>query len=153
MFSFYKFLLLGLFLLVSRPGWSVSLDHKGIRAYISKTHKKYKYPQKTLESLFQKAKWRPKVIKLMDQPYERKPWKEYEKRLVSQNRIKKGSQFWSLHKTSLLKASSRYSVPPEIIVAIIGVESNYGKFLKTYPAFRSGPCLPLFFFADFLSSG
>ena len=38
-------------------------------------------------------------------------------------------QFWRQHAATLEKASSRYGVPPEIMVGIIGVETRWGRVM------------------------
>ena len=54
---------------------------------------------------------------------------QFKHRLVNQDRIEQGAEFYRQHEQSLLKASEAYGVDAHVITAIIGAESLYGKFL------------------------
>jgi membrane-bound lytic murein transglycosylase B len=41
--------------------------------------------------------------------------------------VTNGVAFWQEHQVALARAEKEYGVPPEIIVSIIGVETNYGR--------------------------
>ena len=66
------------------------------------------------------------VLEAVQRPAERKPWHEYRKIFITEKRIARGAEFWREHAASLARAGERFGVLPEIIVAIIGVESFYG---------------------------
>ena len=68
------------------------------------------------------------VLEAVQRPAERKPWYEYRKIFITEKRIAQGAEFWRKHAHSLTRAANRYGVPPEIIVAVIGVESFYGVY-------------------------
>ena len=61
------------------------------------------------------------------------PYCQFNKNLVSPFRIKKGAEFYIQNKTYLSDVEKKYHVDPFIITAIIGVESNYGKFTGNHP--------------------
>ncbi|MDY0072778.1 MAG: lytic murein transglycosylase B [Thauera sp.] len=69
------------------------------------------------------------VIRLITPPGKRQPrsWQKYRGNFLSQQRIDGGVQFWQQHEALLQLASERFGVPPEIVVAIIGVETFYGR--------------------------
>ena len=46
---------------------------------------------------------------------------------LSDKRIADGRTFWDENRATLARAEARYGVPPEYIVAIIGVETFYGR--------------------------
>lgn len=54
-------------------------------------------------------------------------WAEYRPRFVEEKRITQGLLFWREHADSLARANAIYGVPPEIILAIIGVETRFGR--------------------------
>ncbi|MEY2701172.1 MAG: lytic murein transglycosylase [Pseudomonadota bacterium] len=53
-------------------------------------------------------------------------WTRYRGRFLDDIHIGKGVRFWQEHATALQRASSRYGVPAEYIVGIMGVETLYG---------------------------
>lgn len=78
------------------------------------------------------ARFQPRIVELMDRPAETKPWAEYREIFVTPNRIAGGVDFWATHAQTLARARSRFGVPEEIIVAIIGVETRYGVNMGSY---------------------
>jgi len=56
-----------------------------------------------------------------------KNWTAYRERFVEPKRIDAGAAFWDANAATLARAESRYGVPAEIIVGIIGVETFYGR--------------------------
>lgn len=59
-------------------------------------------------------------------------WRSYRSRFVNPIRIAGGVDYWKTHRRALARASRRFFVPPEIIVAIIGVETGYGRHTGGY---------------------
>ena len=69
----------------------------------------------------------------MSRPAERRlTWGEYRAIFVEPKRIKQGVEFWKEHADTLARAEQTYGVPAEIIVAIIGVETRYGRIMGSY---------------------
>jgi membrane-bound lytic murein transglycosylase B len=66
------------------------------------------------------------IIDAMMRPAEAKPWHQYRPIFISKQRIDGGVAFWREHAQLLEPIAKKYGVPPEIIVAIIGVETSYG---------------------------
>jgi len=80
-----------------------------------------------LKRAFQGAQKRQSVIDAITKPYEAKPWYQYQTIFVNEARISAGAAFWDQHAQLLQQAETQYGVDPDIIVAIIGVESLYGR--------------------------
>jgi len=82
------------------------------------------------ELLQQFAQIRPneRVLQLIRPPVSplQRSWERYRPRFLTERRINGGVRFWQENRSSLARASALYGVPPEIIVAIIGVETEYG---------------------------
>ncbi len=78
------------------------------------------------------ATYQPKIIATMTKPYESKPWFAYRKLFITTSRIDAGIRFYRDHEATLKAAYERYGVPPEIVCAIIGVETFYGKNMGTW---------------------
>ncbi len=78
------------------------------------------------------------VLESIAKPAEKKlTWKQYRPIFVTDKRSKKGVEFIKKHRVILEKAEKKYGVPVEIIAAIIGVETYYGKHTGKYTIFDS----------------
>lgn len=75
----------------------------------------------------QKARYQQSVIDTMSRPAESKSWKDYRPIFVNDRRIEDGSAFYKANRALLERIAGEYGVPAEIIVAILGVETNYGR--------------------------
>ncbi|MCU7834091.1 MAG: lytic murein transglycosylase B [gamma proteobacterium symbiont of Taylorina sp.] len=104
-----------------------------VQKFIKEMVNEHGFNQKELESLFQQVKIKQKIIDAMNRPAEKsKPWYEYRKIFLTEKRIKQGAKFWQENIDILNYAEKTYGVPAEIIVAIIGVETFYGRMQGTY---------------------
>jgi membrane-bound lytic murein transglycosylase B len=80
----------------------------------------------------------PKVIELdHKQPEKKWTFVEYRKRIVDPIRIRKGREMMRAHGAMLNRISARYGVAPQYIVALWGIESNYGRGSGDYSIVRS----------------
>lgn len=81
--------------------------------------------------LAQFAQVRPnnKVLQLIKPPTSplQRSWERYRPRFLNDRRIDGGVRFWQENQAMLARARALYGVPEEIIVAIIGVETEYGR--------------------------
>ncbi|MGA9422639.1 MAG: lytic murein transglycosylase, partial [Rhodanobacteraceae bacterium] len=78
------------------------------------------------------AEVQPGIIEAMTRPAEAKPWKDYRPIFVNQKRIADGIAFYRDNRALLERVSQEYGVAPQIIVAILGVETNYGRIIGGY---------------------
>jgi len=106
-----------------------------VKHFIEKMVHQYHFKQEKLQALFNKVQVNQHAIDLMNTPYEMKPWYLYRKHFIQENRIQQGVIFWRQHRHILATVAQRTGVPAEYIIAIIGVESRYGKTEGTFPAF------------------
>lgn len=60
------------------------------------------------------------------QPEHKITFAKYKKNVISQNRIDKGRKLYKKHYTLLKKIEAQYGVPPQYIVALWGIETNFG---------------------------
>ncbi|WP_058555312.1 lytic murein transglycosylase B [Thiohalocapsa sp. ML1] len=56
-------------------------------------------------------------------------WTRYRARHITSDMLAKGTAFWNQHAAELERASKQYGVPPEYIVAIIGIETKWGGYM------------------------
>jgi len=72
------------------------------------------------------------VLAAISRPAEYKPWHAYRPIFLTRDRINGGVTFWREHAAVLADAAKVSGVPAEIIVAIIGVETSYGRNTGSY---------------------
>lgn len=93
------------------------------------------------ELISQFAQTRPNatVLKLIKPPTSplQRSWERYRPRFLNDRRIDGGVRFWQENGGQLAKASALYGVPEEIIVAIIGVETEYGRNMGGFRVFEA----------------
>jgi len=86
-----------------------------------------------LRRLLAQAEPQPKIIESISRPAEKAlQWWEYRARFMTRERIDTGARIWREHRTELADAASRYGVDPEYLLAIIGVETYYGRITGRY---------------------
>ncbi|MEO8839025.1 MAG: lytic murein transglycosylase B [Herbaspirillum sp.] len=87
------------------------------------------FDRATLQQVFEQLQYQPQVVQLMRPAPVGKPknWNAYRARFVEPIRINAGVRFWNQYAEQLTRAEAQYGVPAEIIVAIIGVETVYGR--------------------------
>lgn len=85
-------------------------------------------PQAWLEEVLGQANYTQSVLDAMEGAAERRlKWHEYRSIFLTQQRIEEGVEFIDAHADALARAESTFGVPAEIITAIIGVETYYGR--------------------------
>jgi membrane-bound lytic murein transglycosylase B len=62
---------------------------------------------------------------------------QYLKQYVIASRVRTGRQMLTRHRALLRKVEASYGVPPAVMVAIWGFESNFGKFTGSYPTIQA----------------
>jgi membrane-bound lytic murein transglycosylase B len=71
----------------------------------------------------------PAVLRAMARPAEapRRSWHTYRAQFLTGARIEAGVRFRETHAAALQRAAEQFGVPEEIIVAIVGIETAYGR--------------------------
>lgn len=125
-------------LLLSQPVLAnVFTDNQAVQQFIQRMAKEHQINAQELTQNFKAIDKNEKVIQLIKKPAEKMEWGDYQKWLVTDERVKKGVDYWNQHAQTLANIEKEFGIPAEIIVAIIGVESYYGKARGRYPVFES----------------
>jgi len=81
----------------------------------------------TLNAAFNGSKFKPRVIELdRKQPESKMTFAQYKKRIVSDQRVKQGRHEFKKHRALLEEVGKAYGVQPQYIVALWGIETNFG---------------------------
>jgi membrane-bound lytic murein transglycosylase B len=105
-------------------------------------------------STLAKAKYQQSVIDAMTRPAESKPWKDYRPIFVNDRRITDGVAFYRDNRELLERVETTFGVPAQILVAILGVETNYGHTPTRYRVLDALTTLAFYYppRADFFKS-
>jgi membrane-bound lytic murein transglycosylase B len=101
-------------------------------AFIEEMVSVHGYDRAVLERLFAGLQVRESILRAMAAPSTARPWFEFRRRIVDDARVDAGVRFWQRHAATLERARSEFGVPPEIVVATIGIETLYGRHTGTF---------------------
>lgn len=115
------------------PRFATEFDETVRGAFIDEMVNEHQFDRTKLIALLNKAVLSTKILEAISRPAEKsKEWFEYRAIFLTEKRIKQGVEFWDEHLELLLAAEKEYGVAREIIVAIIGVETFYGRYKGKY---------------------
>jgi len=102
---------------------------QNLSTLLSQVSQAQEIPLQTLEMGFLDAKTIPSIRKLVLPPSGtfKKNWLVYRKRFIEPVRLKAGKAFWDENQAFLSQVEQESGVPAQIIVAIIGIETIYGR--------------------------
>lgn len=125
-------LLLSAGLGLSTLACAATFDEQEVNRFIEDMVERHAFEDEYLQELFEAAELREDILEAISRPAEAKPWYEYQPIFITRSRIQGGVEFWREHADVLERAEAEYGVPAEIIVAIIGVETRYGRHAGRY---------------------
>lgn len=105
-----------------------------VHQFIAEMVERHGFAARELRKLFSQARYQAAIIRAMTPPPEApvKSWQAYRALFVSRERIEAGVQFRARHAPALGRAEQEFGVPADIIVAVIGVETVYGRNMGGY---------------------
>ena len=104
-----------------------------VREFIAEVASEQGFDTRTLLRLFGHVQTQTSAIRAMSSPVTTPPkWYEYAPQFLSAERIAGGIAFRNAHRAALERAEREYGIPPEIVTAIIGVETFYGRNAGRY---------------------
>ena len=98
-----------------------------------------------LNALLDAAKFQQGIVDAISRPAEAKPWKDYRPIFLTRQRIDEGIEFYLRHRSLLQQIGRQYGVAPQYIVAIIGVETSYGRVTGSYKVLDALVTLGLYY--------
>jgi membrane-bound lytic murein transglycosylase B len=126
-------ILIIIFFMQSLYAADIKINYQDEQAFIDAMVNTYHFNRNYITDLIYRAHVLPAVIVQMQHPYEAKPWYIYREHFITPERVQQGIIYWQQHAKNLARATKKYEVPANIIVAIVGVESFYGDELGEYP--------------------
>ena len=132
-------LLLALALPVLSAQAATYAERDDVRSFIADMEMRHGLDGEALGRLFARTEALPAVLKAIAPPADPrvKSWQSYRSRFIEPRRIKAGLDFWRRYGGTLAKAEALTGVPAEIIVAIIGIETFYGRHTGRFETFAA----------------
>jgi len=104
-----------------------------IEAFVDYTAQTYGVDPASIRQVLGQAEKKQAIIDAMNRPAEAvRKWHEYRPIFLNDARINGGVAFYDTHRDALERVSAQTGVPAEVIVAIIGVETSYGRVTGNY---------------------
>jgi membrane-bound lytic murein transglycosylase B len=121
-------ILLALFVCAPAFAQASYAERPEVEAFVRELSRRHGLAETELMRVFERAQRLDPVLEAIARPAERvRTWDEYRALLITERRIAEGVEFWKKHRRALERAQKKYGVAPEYVVAIIGVETFYGR--------------------------
>jgi len=110
-------------------------DYPSVQAFIVRMQREHGFDPAYLAGIFSRAERQQWILNFVNRPRVHGPsvptgaWTRYRAKFVTKGNIDAGVDFWNRYRSALDRAYARYGVPPEYIVAILGVETHYGRYM------------------------
>ena len=132
-------LLLVLSLLCASAGATPYAQRADVLAFVDDMHNRHGFDVQVLQTLFRQTKPLTQVLNAIRPPKDPtvRSWQTYRGRFVEPRRIAAGRRFMLSHEAELAAAEARFGIPAEIIAAIIGVETIYGRQMGRFGTFAA----------------
>ncbi len=135
-----RFWLTGVFaslfsLLAAAQSGQAFSQQPAVQAFIRDMHERHGLDVEHLTQQFSSIRPNSIVLRAIRPPAVpelQRSWHRYRLRFLTRQRIAGGLRFWQRNEATLQRAEQIYGVPASVIVAIIGVETEYGQNMGSF---------------------
>ena len=106
---------------------AMAAEHPGVDEFVARANAEFGLPEDQVRALLAGAEYKQSIVDAISRPAEGKPWHEYRKIFLTDRRVSQGIEFWKENRALIAEASEKFGVDEDVIVAIIGVETSYGR--------------------------
>ncbi|WP_315361024.1 lytic murein transglycosylase B [Neisseria bacilliformis] len=114
---------------VSQVGFN---GNDNVQRFITHEAQTGPYSRAELQAFFNGAVYKNNIIGIMNRPGTSRPWYEFQKSNAEGTKISDGRNFYMRHRQVLDQIAREYGVPAEVIAAVIGIETNYGRNMGSF---------------------
>ena len=112
---------------------ALDLRRPEVRAFVNEVARRDHLERRWVARIVAAAETKSAILVAMNRPAERVlQWQAYRRIFVSEQRIAAGRAFYAEHRPLLEAAARTSGVPAEMIAAIIGIETSYGRITGNY---------------------
>ena len=97
------------------------------------------------EDFFSRVQLREDIVKTISRPSTSRPWYKFAQDNSGTHRIKNGTNFYKNNYQLIQRIAQEYGVDGEVITAILGIETNYGKYTGSFKVADSLHTLAFYF--------
>jgi membrane-bound lytic murein transglycosylase B len=110
------------------------LQRADVQQFIDELTMQHGFERQRVERWLSQARYSPAVERYMQPPiaFGQRNWLDYRARYLDEARVQAGAAFVRNHQTAMDRAQREFGVPAEIIAAIIGVETYYGRITGNF---------------------
>ena len=94
-----------------------------------------------LQQFFAQSVYKGNIVNIMNRPGTSRPWYEFRSGNAGAGKINGGRRFYQQYRQVLDQVAREYGVPAEVLVAIVGIETNYGSNMGSFRLADSLPTL------------
>lgn len=117
------------------------LSRPEVHAFIDGLHAEHGFERAEIERILGAARHQARVVRLIgaqqaasaSTPPPVRSYPKYRSKFLADTRIESGLRFWAAHEDVLQRAETDFGVPAEVILAILGVETAFGRNTGSFP--------------------
>ena len=119
---------LTLLMFLTTASYAFDTGRNDVAAFIDDMVAEHGYDRATLEKALGDAQSRDSILEAIARPAEKRlTWPEYRAIFVRPEKIEAGVTFWRQHAELIRQVAERTGVSEEMLVGIVGVETNFGQ--------------------------
>lgn len=109
-------------------------ERSDVHEFIDEMHQEHGFDKDQMRRWMSEVKQQTTALEAIARPAEGVlTWGDYRRIFLNDKRIDQGVEFWKENQALLNRAEKKYGVDAAFIVAIIGVETYYGRHAGNYP--------------------
>ena len=108
------------------------LQRPEVQAFIKQHAREDGYTPEALGAVLQQATLKPMILTILDRPSTAQPWYLFRPNHVNSKLAIDGVRFWQQNSAALARAEALYGVEPQVVVAILGIETHYGRNMGSF---------------------
>jgi len=103
-----------------------------VRKFIGHMARTHGFDARALRTLFAGAQPNRDVLRAIAAPVTSRPWYQFKPLCVDDMQVTEGVQFWHDNAALLERARHDFGVPEDIVIAVIAIESRFGRYAGGY---------------------
>ncbi len=113
------------------------MGYPALLTFMERMQSTHSFGKAYLQNIFSPVKRDKRILEKVNNPAEGLLWKDYRQIFLTENRIDNGVDFWIANDSTLARAENEYGVAAKYIVAILGVETAYGRNTGSFKVLQS----------------